>query len=120
MAGSLYYSQVAHFVPSALCWYQRIAAYPLAIILVVASFRRDRNVWWYVVPQAVIGAGFAVYHTQLQAFPSQHSSFCTISEPCTTRYVWEFGFVSLPLMALTAFVTIITFVLVARSVPEQA
>jgi disulfide bond formation protein DsbB len=120
MAGSLYYSQIAHFVPCALCWYQRIAAYPLAVILVVASFRRDGNVWWYVVPQAVIGAGFAVYHAQLQAFPHQHSSFCTISEPCTIRYVWEFGFVSLPLMALTAFAFIIVFVLVARSLGQAS
>ncbi len=119
MAGSLYYSQIAHFVPCALCWYQRIAMYPLAIILVVASLRRDTRVWWYVVPQAVIGAGFAIYHTQLQAFPKQHSSFCTISEPCTVRYVWEFGFVSLPLMALTAFTFIIVFVFVARSTPRE-
>jgi len=112
--GSLYYSEIAHFTPCKLCWYQRICMYPLAVILLVAAVRRDRKIWVYVMAQAVIGAGFAIYHTQLQAFPSQGSSFCTTLEPCTVRYVWEFGFVSLPFMALSAFVFIITMLLVAR------
>ena len=113
--GSLYFSEVAHFVPCKLCWYQRIAMYPLSATLLVAAVRRDARVWWYVVPQAVVGAGFSIYHTQLQAFPSQHSSFCTVTEPCTVRYVWEFGFVSLPLMALSAFALVITLVLAAHA-----
>ena len=111
--GSLYFSEVAHFTPCKLCWYQRIAMYPLALVLLVAAGRRDRKIGWYVVPVATIGAAFAVYHTQLQAFPQQHSSFCTLTEPCTVRYVWEFGFVSLPFMALAAFVFIITMTVLA-------
>src|SRR6478609_10077902 len=89
-AGSLYFSEVAHFTPCKLCWYQRIAIYPLSIVLLVAAIRRDRHVGWYVIPVATIGALFAAYQTQLQAFPHQHSSFCSLTEPCTTRYVWEF------------------------------
>lgn len=106
--GSLYYSEIADYTPCKLCWFQRIAVYPLVLTLLVAALRRDRRVGWYVIPVAAIGAGFAAYHTQLQAFPSQHSSFCTTTEPCTVRYVWELGFVSLPFMALSAFVFIIT------------
>jgi disulfide bond formation protein DsbB len=113
--GSLYFSEVAHFTPCKLCWYQRIAMYPLAIVLLVSALRRDRGVVWYVAPVATIGALIAAYHTQLQAFPHQHSSFCTLTEPCTVRYVWEFGFISLPFMALTAFVFIITMTTVAAS-----
>ena len=114
-AGSLYYSQVAHFTPCALCWYQRIAMYPLSIVLLIAALRNDRRIAWYVVPVATIGALFAAYHTQLQTFPHQHSSFCTLTEPCTVRYVWEFGFVSLPFMALSAFVFVITMTAAAAS-----
>jgi disulfide bond formation protein DsbB len=117
--GSLYFSEVAHFTPCKLCWYQRIAVYPLSIVLLVAALRRDRRIGWYVVPVATIGALFAVYQTQLQAFPHQHSSFCTLTEPCTVRYVWEFGFVSLPFMALSAFVFVITMtVIAARFEPD--
>jgi len=111
-AGSLYFSEVAHYTPCKLCWYQRIAIYPLSIVLFVAAKRRDRAVAWYVVPVATVGALFAAYQSQLQAFPNQHSSFCTTLEPCTARYVWEFGFVSLPLMALSAFAFILTMVIV--------
>ncbi len=115
--GSLYYSQVAHFVPCPLCWYQRICMYPLSVILLVAALRRDRSVWLTAGPLVVVGAGFALYHTQLQAFPDQHSAFCTTLEPCTTRYVWEFGFVSLPFMSLAAFTFIGIMVMLARSAP---
>jgi disulfide bond formation protein DsbB len=124
--GSLYFSEVAHFTPCKLCWYQRIAMYPLAVVLLIAALRRDRKIAWYVVPVATIGALFAAYHTQLQAYPHQHSSFCSLTESCTVRFVWEFGFVSLPFMALSAFVFIITMTLVAmraktfRSNHEQA
>jgi disulfide bond formation protein DsbB len=112
MLGSLYFSEIAHFTPCKLCWYQRIAMYPLSLTLLVAAIRRDRAIAWYVLPVAIVGAGFAVYQTQLQAFPNQHSSFCSTTEPCTVRYVWEFGFVSLPFMALSAFVFVITMVVV--------
>jgi len=112
-AGSLYYSLGAHYLPCELCWYQRICMYPLAIVLAVAAATRDRRVWRYVIGPAVIGTVIAVYHSQLQAYPAQRT-FCASSNPCTTRYVWEFGFVSLPLMALSAFVFIIAMVLVAR------
>ena len=81
--------------------------------MLVAALRRDRKVWTYVVPVPVIGAGIAIYHVQLQAFPKQQT-FCSTLMPCTTRYVWEFGFVSLPFMSLAASCFIITMVLVAR------
>ncbi len=114
MSGSLYYSQVANFQPCELCWAQRICIYPFAVILLVAALRRDRKIWTYAVPVLVIGAGIAAYHVQLQAYPAQ-TSFCTTLVPCTTRYVWEFGFVSLPFMSLAASTFIITMVLVARA-----
>jgi hypothetical protein len=112
--GSLYYSQVAHFVPCELCWFQRICVYPLTIVLLVAAIARDRHVWRYVVGPAAVGLAIAAYHTQLQAYPDQRS-FCSTLVPCSTRYVWEFGFVSLPFMALAAFGFILVMVLVART-----
>ena len=54
--GSLYFSEVANFVPCRLCWFQRIAMYPLSVILLVGAVRRDAGVRWYVGPLAAIGA----------------------------------------------------------------
>jgi disulfide bond formation protein DsbB len=113
--GSLYLSEIAHYHPCPLCWYQRICMYPLFLALGIAGLRRDREIYWYVLGPAIIGAGFAIYHTQLQAFPDQAGPFCKIGDPCTVRYVWEFGFVSIPFMSLAAFSFIITMMLVLRS-----
>ena len=54
--GSLYFSEVAHYVPCRLCWFQRIAMYPLAVVLVIAAVRRDRAVRWYAGPLAAARA----------------------------------------------------------------
>ncbi len=114
--GSLYYSEVAGFTPCPLCWYQRICMYPLALILGIAALRRDREVWWYVLPLAGLGAVFAAYHSWIQAFPPDGgSAFCTADAPCTSRFVWELGFVSLPFMAMSGFLFVITMMLLARS-----
>ena len=83
MLGSLYLSEIAHFTPCPLCWYQRICMYPLSVALLVGGIRRDRMVWTYILPPAIIGAGFAIYHTQLQAFPKQAHPFCKLTDPCT-------------------------------------
>ena len=108
-AGSLYFSEVAHFVPCQLCWFQRICLYPLTIVLGIAAWRRDTNIRPYVIAPAAIGLVIAAYHSWIQAFPpAGGSSFCTAAAPCTERYVWQFGFVSLPFMALCAFAAVIT------------
>ena len=119
--GSLYYSKVQYFVPCELCWYQRICVYPFAVILGIAAWRRDAGIRVYAIPVFAIGMVIAAYHTWIQAYPpSDGTSFCTIEAPCTTRYVWEFGFVSLPFMALSAFVVMTALLLVARPVPRRA
>jgi hypothetical protein len=119
--GSLYYSEIAGFTPCKLCWYQRIAMYPLTIVLGVAALRRDHSVRFTVVPIAVIGALIAAYHAWIQAFPpTGGSAFCTADVPCTDRFVWEFGFVSLPFMALSGFIFIITMAFIAQPTISEA
>lgn len=117
--GSLYYSEVADYLPCKLCWFQRICMYPLALILGVAALRRDRGVRWYALPLAGVGFAIAAYHTWLQAYPPEGgSSFCTADASCVERYVWEFGFVSLPFMAMSGFALIIALMLLARPTEE--
>lgn len=114
MLGSLYYSEIAHFVPCELCWYQRIAMYPLAIVLLVAALRRDRSVRAYVVPLTAIGALISAYHYQLERFPEQSAlTACSVQAPCTVVWVWEFHLVSIPFMALSGFALIAVLVWIA-------
>jgi disulfide bond formation protein DsbB len=113
-AGSLYYSEVADFVPCTLCWYQRIAMYPLVVLLGIAAVRRDRGIVRYALPLAAIGAAISVYHYQLEWFPHQEGAFCHAGVPCSVRWVFELGYISLPLLALTAFTLIGSLLLLAR------
>ena len=111
MLGSLYFSEIANFTPCNLCWYQRIAMYPLSVLLVVATVRRDHDVRFYVVPLAVIGAGISLYHFLVERFPSlEASGVCTLAVPCTQVWFRRFGFITLPFMALSGFLLIVSLV----------
>ena len=66
MGGSLYFSEIAHFPPCPLCWFQRIAMYPLVLLLGIAAFRRDVGIRTYAIPLAAIGAVVSVYHLLLE------------------------------------------------------
>jgi disulfide bond formation protein DsbB len=103
MAGSLYMSEARHFQPCPLCWYQRIAMYSLAVILLVAALREDRRIGWYAFPLAALGTAVSAYHYQLERFPDQDTIACSTDVPCTTIWFEQFGYITLPLMALSAF-----------------
>jgi disulfide bond formation protein DsbB len=115
-AGSLYFSEVANFVPCRLCWFQRTAMYPLSVILLVAAIRHDRGARFYVVPIAAIGAIVASYHYLLEWKPSLEGGACSAVGPaCADIWFREFGFVTLAFMALSGFIAIIVFSLVTFS-----
>jgi disulfide bond formation protein DsbB len=110
MAGSLYFSEVADYVPCRLCWFQRIAMYPLAVILLVAAIRRDRAVRWYVGPLAAIGALVSTYHYLVEWNPSLEGGVCGIGPACSAIWFRELGFVTLAFMALCGFAAILVLV----------
>ncbi len=119
MAGSLYFSEIAHYTPCTLCWYQRIAMYPLVLILGIAAFRRDSGVRRYAIPLAAVGAVIAAYHYLLEWFPQIDTGACTVGIPCTQVWFREFGFVSLPLLALVAFLLVIALLLIPPRASAQ-
>ncbi|MBX7161221.1 MAG: disulfide bond formation protein B [Acidimicrobiia bacterium] len=104
--GSLYYSEIAHFVPCEYCWYQRIGIYPLALILTIAAFRDDRDIRVYVLPITAITALVSVYHILMERWPSVFETECSTTVPCSLIWFESFGFITLPMMALTTSVTI--------------
>jgi disulfide bond formation protein DsbB len=119
--GSLYFSEVMHFIPCTLCWYQRIFMYPLAIILGVAVYRNDKGIYKYALPLSIIGMLIAGYHTLLQKIPYlQQFEMCTTGVPCSKDYINWLGFITIPLLAFIAF-TIITIclTLIVRSQKEE-
>jgi disulfide bond formation protein DsbB len=115
MAGSLYFSEVADYLPCTLCWYQRIAMYSLAVILTIATVLRDRAVRRYSIPLACIGIVISSYHYLLERFPQLDTGVCNATIPC--EYVWfeKFGFVTLPFMALVGFTAILALTSIRSS-----
>ncbi|MEX2184128.1 MAG: disulfide bond formation protein B [Chloroflexota bacterium] len=106
--GSLYFSEVAGFQPCTLCWYQRIAMYPLVVVLAVAAARRERAGAIYAAALALVGAVVAAYHVTLEWFPSLDGGACDPAAPCTLIWFRVLGFISLPTLALVAFLFILT------------
>jgi disulfide bond formation protein DsbB len=117
--GSLYFSEVARFIPCTLCWYQRVAMYPLVVILGIAAWRRDTRVSRYVIPVAAIGALIATYHYVLEWFPFLDSGVCSSTVPCTVVCFRELGFISLPYLSLSALLLIISLVWLARPAEDE-
>ncbi len=113
MAGSLYFSEVAHLEPCVLCWYQRIAMYALTVVLVVAAMRRDVGVRPYVMALAGIGAVISAYHIAVQRLPGLPSGSCSLTAPCSAIQVEVFGAITIPVLALIGFVSVLTLMAVA-------
>lgn len=114
MLGSLYFSEVAHFIPCTLCWYQRILMYPLTIITLVGFIKADEYLPTYVLPFSITGLLVSGYHYLIQLGAFGHPAACTIGVPCNARYVNYLGFITIPLMAFTAFALITTIMLATR------
>lgn len=110
--GSLIYSEGFDLIPCRYCWYQRIMMYPLAVILVIAAYRKDvAGARRYGLPLAGIGLVLSSYHYLIQHFPNLEASACSVDVPCSAPYVWRYGFVSIPFMALAGFALIIALLL---------
>jgi len=105
--GSLYFSEIRHFVPCQLCWYQRILMYPLVILLGMASYRNDRHLASYILPLSTLGSLLALLHYLEQKVPNFGvDALCQVGVPCSGQYINLWGFVTIPFLSLVAFVLI--------------
>ncbi len=107
-SGSLFFSEIAHYTPCKLCWFQRIFMYPQALLLGIALIRKARDIRYYAIPMSVIGGVFSVVQYILQRLEVNQT--CSATVPCSTSYFYYFGYITIPMMALTGFVMIIAFV----------
>jgi disulfide bond formation protein DsbB len=111
--GSLFYSDIAGYEPCKLCWLQRIFMYPLAVILGIATFKKDRGIISYALPVLTIGLLISIYHNYIYyggSTPWPCEAF-GLGVSCTKRYVFELGYITIPMMSLTAYLLTITFLL---------
>jgi disulfide bond formation protein DsbB len=113
--GSLFLSEVAHFIPCELCWFQRVCMYPLSIATLLMALRNDHRAAVYLLPLPVVGAAISTYHLLVENRVVEQASSCQISAPggCATKWIDEFGYMTIPTLALTAFVLIFALLVLA-------
>ncbi|MFL2673589.1 MAG: disulfide oxidoreductase [Dehalococcoidia bacterium] len=117
--GSLFYSEVSGFIPCTFCWYERIAMYPLVLILGIGIIKKNHEVWIYAFPFSLIGLLVSIYHYQLQMFPDQSSISCSTDVSCSGSWILEFGFVTMPFMALSTFLLISVLLLIPNIIKKE-
>ncbi|WP_296670934.1 disulfide bond formation protein B [Rhodoferax sp.] len=113
--GALFLSEVMDLAPCVLCWWQRVAMFPLVIILALALFPPDRGVIRYALPLAVIGLLVAGFHLLLMmgVIPEALAP-CRQGIPCKTVQIEWFGFVTIPLLSFVTFLAITGLLWVAH------
>ncbi|MFE8696215.1 disulfide oxidoreductase [Cytobacillus sp. FJAT-53684] len=107
MFGSLYFSEIRQYEPCLLCWYQRILMYPFVIILGIAVIKKDYRIGIYTMVLSAIGTCISLYHYSIQKISvlADHAASCG-RVPCTGQYINWFGFITIPFLALVAFIII--------------
>ena len=105
---SLFFSEIAKYEPCKFCWLQRIFMYPLVLLLGIALWKKDYGVSKYIIPMSFIGAFLAGYQYVVSVFTKASAEgFCPATGPsCLIKYFSEFGYITIPMMSLTAFVLI--------------
>jgi disulfide bond formation protein DsbB len=117
--GSLFFSQVAHFQPCELCWFQRICMYPLSILLLIVAWHGDNRTARYLLPLPIVGAGVSIYHMLIGYGAIAEPNACSVSAPggCGTNWIraWDFGYLQIETLALTGFLLLIGFLVLATA-----
>lgn len=115
VAGSLFFSEVMDLPPCVLCWYQRIAMYPLVLIIGIGIALRDSKWKLYALPLALTGLVISVYHNLIYygVIPESLTP-CTQGVSCSERQIEWLGFVTIPLMGLASFLIISALLLIYR------
>lgn len=113
--GALFLGEVMGYAPCVLCWYQRIAMFPLVLVLAAGLFPFDRRVIRYALPLAVAGWAVAIFHLALIAgWIPENIKPCQQGVPCADVQVVWLGFVTIPLLSVASFSLIAALLLAAH------
>jgi disulfide bond formation protein DsbB len=115
--GSLFFSQIAGFPPCELCWFQRICMYPLSILLLLMAWNNDNRAARYLFPLPIVGACVSIYHLLIENKVIKEPTACLVSATggCGTKWINELGYITIPTLALTGFLLLIGFLVLATT-----
>lgn len=105
--GSLFFSEVMKFPPCNLCWYQRILLYPVALLVLTGIYLNSKDTNRFIAPFVWIGLGVAVYHNLVYYKIIKVIVPCTDFAPCTAQQLNYLGFITIPLLSVSAFLILL-------------
>lgn len=116
LLATLFASEVMGWPVCVLCWYQRIALYPLVILLGIAAFKNDTHIIPYALPFPIIGFIFALYQYAEQMIPNfAPLDFCKQGVvACNVIHLKLFGFITIPFLSMVACALIVVLLLVRK------
>lgn len=105
MVGSLFFSEVMQIPACSLCWYQRIAMYPLVLIIGVGIILNDKNMKYYALPLCLCGLAIAFYHNLLYygVIPESLTP-CSEGVSCKSQQIEWLGFITIPFLSMLSFI----------------
>lgn len=120
MLGSLFFSEVMKLPPCVLCWYQRIAMYPIVVLAIIGILRSDKNLAINVLSLSIPGLIISIYHNLLywKILPESVAP-CMLGISCTTKQLEWLGFITIPFMALSAFIIISVLALISLKIKQD-
>lgn len=114
---SLFYSEVLGFAPCGLCWVMRIFMYSQVVLFAVALWKKDRAIADYSIALSIFGIAVGLYQHYLQMGGTDVLPCpATIDQAadCASRFLFELGYITFPLMGVTLFAALIVVMLFVR------
>ena len=113
---TLLYSDVFDFIPCGLCWFERICLYPIVLLSGIAWWKKDTAIADYILGLSGIGAVVGLYHHYIQMGGSELIACPAAGQgaDCAKRIIFEFDYITFPLMAFSLFVFIGILMLILR------
>jgi disulfide bond formation protein DsbB len=118
IVSSLIYQYGFGYEPCLLCWYQRIAIFAIGIIAWTADVRKSALLRTQTLILGVAGFAVALFHNHIDIFPTGLDVCGATGPSCLARYVYEFGYITIPMMSATILLAGILLVLAARCYPQ--
>ncbi len=114
---TLFYSEVLGIAPCAWCWIQRMMLWPQVLLFGLAIYKKDKNIADYSIIMSVVGLIVALYQHYLQmggSSPIPCPATADKAVDCAVRFLFEFNYITFPLMSATLFGFLIILMMFVR------
>lgn len=115
---SIFYGEILQHAPCPLCWYQRIALFPLVFLLGIAMYRRDYIIISYSIPLALFGFFTALFQAVKDYIPFFKTGLCSLGTACTDTVFPLLGNIRFPVFSAIGF-TLLIFLLILSHFSTQ-